>query len=489
MNETQIRERLHDAIGEASYPPSLTHATKARLRQPAPERRPRALGLAAAFIALAVIAALMGPRLLGWHSTLPAGPRAAPQNTASPDIFASIPPGDFDAAGLTTATALVTKFNLEATNGQGKITLIGAYADPARIVLFLRTTLDTGGPNGPLPIQLSDDLGLINASSSGGGTGLTGEYFYSLDGGPRPGPDGLAHLTLTMRGMTPATFSLSLKVQPSVVITTVPRQFDLGSWKVTIDAAEITPSVIHIAALIDGASVSDTGPSTMSLVDASGPARSVAYSASVTVPKQQLTAANYKSTRINAQWLRSSSASTYQLRFTGGGGTQTVNFKVDAPDPSAMLPRKGEALGPKPTDSPEAKESLKLEGFLNTTITIGRPTACGSGTGPSGTIFAVAMWFEVDGTWYTLSFYTDPSVRQYGGPGTYTARAQLYAAPSQRLYDGIVQLTITEDAHRQGPNTGSVRGTLDRIGTTTQASNLSVSGTWTCVPGMALGPG
>ncbi|GAC1475799.1 MAG: hypothetical protein PVSMB3_16120 [Candidatus Dormibacteraceae bacterium] len=485
MNENQIRERLRDAIGEASYPPSLARGAVGRLERQAPEQRPRALGLAAALIALAVLAALLGPRLLGLHTIVPAGPHA--QSTASPNIFASIPPGDFDAAGLTTATALVKPFNLAANNAQGKMTLIGAYADPARTVLLLRTTVDTRGPGGPLAIQVSDDLGHINASSSAGG-GLTGEYFYSLDAGPRPGPDGLAHLTVTMPGMTPGTFALSLKVQPSVAITTIPRQLDLGSWKVTIEAAEITPSVIHIQAFIDGASVSDTGPSTMSLVDASGPARSVAYSASVTVPKQQLTSASYNSTRMNAQWLRSTSAGIYQLRFTGGGGTQTFNFRVGAPDPSAMLPRKGEGLEPKPTDFPEAKESLKLEGFLNTTITIGRPNSCGSGSGPSGTIFAFGMFFEVDGTWYTLSFDTDPSIKQYAGPGTYTARANLYGS-NQRLYGGTVQLTITADAQRQGPNTGSVRGTLDQVGTTTPAPQLSVTGTWSCTPGAALGPG
>jgi hypothetical protein len=96
---------------------------------------------------------------------------------------------------------------------------------------------------------------------------------------------------------------------------------------------------------------------------------------------------------------------------------------------------------------------------------------------------------EVDGMWYMLSFYTDPSVKQYAGPGTYAARAQLFDASSQRLYDGIVQLTITQDAHRQGSNSGSVRGTLDQVGTATQAPHLSISGSWSCTPGMALGPG
>jgi hypothetical protein len=153
-----------------------------------------------------------------------------------------------------------------------------------------------------------------------------------------------------------------------------------------------------------------------------------------------------------------------------------------------MLPVKGKGLGPKPTDFPEAKESLKLEGFLNTTITIGRPTSCGGGTGPSGSIFAFGLYFEMNGVWYSLIFDTDPSVKQYSAPGTYTARAQLLGL-SRQLYAGTAQLTITQDAHRQGPNTGSVRGTLDRVGTTTEQPQLSVSGTWSCVPGAALGPG
>jgi hypothetical protein len=481
MNETEIRERLHDAIGDASYPPSLTHATEARLKQPVPEQRPRALGLAAALIALAVLAALIGPRLLGLHTAVPAGPHA--QTTASPNIFASTP--DIGSAGLSTATALITPLSLEAANGQGKVTLLGAYADPARTVLFFRTTLDQR--SGPLAIQVADDLGPFNTSSSFGGV-LTGWYYFSLDAGPRPGPDGLAHLTVTMPGMTPGILSFPLKVQPSMAIPEVPRQLNVGSWKVTIEVAEITPSVIHIQALIDGASVSDTGPSTLSLIDEYGPARPVAYTASVTVPKQQLTADTYKSTRINAQWSRADSAGKYQVRITGGGGTQTFNLQVDAPEPKAMLPVKGKGLGPKPTDFPEAKESLTLEGFLNTTITIGRPNKCGWGTGPSGSIYIFGLYFEMNGTLYSLMFDTDPSVNKYHGPGTYTARASLNGS-TRALYRGTVQLTVTHDAYRQGPNTGSVRGAFDPVGTTTDQPQLSVSGTWSCVPGPADGPG
>jgi hypothetical protein len=72
----------------------------------------------------------------------------------------------------------------------------------------------------------------------------------SVDAGPHPGPDGLAHLTVAVPGFPPrqppgtSTFALALKVQPSVTLAIVPSQFDLGSWKVMIEAAEVTPSVI-----------------------------------------------------------------------------------------------------------------------------------------------------------------------------------------------------------------------------------------------------
>jgi hypothetical protein len=204
----------------------------------------------------------------------------------------------------------------------------------------------------------------------------------------------------------------------------------------------------------------------------------------VTVPKQQLNSTNSTTIRINDQWLRPTSAGMYQLRFAGGGGTQTIAFNVAAPDPAAALPVKGKGLAPKPTDFPLAPESLQLQGFLTTTLTSGRPNSCGVGGGPSGTIFAFGLYFQVDGTWYSLGFYTDPAVSQYTGPGTYSAPAWLYS-PTQRLYAGTVQLTVTAD-HR--PDSGSVKGTLDSIGTTTQQAHLTVTGTWTCVPDPLLGP-
>ena len=201
---------------------------------------------------------------------------------------------------------------------------------------------------------------------------------------------------------------------------------------------------------------------------------------------------NDKITRVNDQWLRPAAGGTYQLQFSGGGGERTINFSVDRPvgllrerslccDPNGKLPLKGEGLGFKPTDLPQAPESLTLDGFLTTTITSGW-NQCGQVDFGSGTSFTFGTYFQADGVWYLLDVRSDPNLRQYSGPGTYTAIAWLYG-PTQRLYAGTVRITVTAD-HYPGPYRGSVQGTLDRVGTTTQQPHLSVSGNWTCKPGL-----
>ena len=472
------------------------------------ELRPRAaIALVAAILALATVAVLLGPRLLASRSIVPGGPPAAgcPLPFPSPEvggIFALIPPGDFEAAGLTIATARVTPCQLNAANGARTLTFLGAYADPARTVLLFRTNPDFTIPP---TISISDDQGSINASSSTGG-GLPYEYFFSLDAGPRAGADGIANLKVTVPGFSPNgpadgsqpapgewAFSLALKVQPSVAIGAVPSQFDLGSWKVKTEAAEVTPSVIHIQTVITGASVTDVVSTTVVLLDSSGtPVNQIVTSAAVTVPAQQLNSTTDKVTRVNDQWLLPAAGGTYQLQFSGGGGERTINFSVDRPvgllrerslccDPNAKLPVNGDGLGFKPTDLPEAPESLTLDGFLTATITSGR-NQCGIVGVGSGTMFTFGTYFQVDAVWYSLDVRSDPNVREYSGPGTYTAIAWFYG-PTQRLYAGTVRITVTAD-HYPGPYRGSVRGTLDRVGTTTQQPHLSVNGNWTCKPGL-----
>ena len=161
-----------------------------------------------------------------------------------------------------------------------------------------------------------------------------------------------------------------------------------------------------------------------------------------------------------------------------------MDIMIQAPDPNAAIPVKGKGLAPKPADFPVSSESLQLQGFLNTAITTGHPNSCGAGIGPSGSIFAFGLYFQLDGIWYSLDFYTDPAIRQYRGPGTYSAHAALYD-PKQKFYEGTVQLTVAVDSR---PDSGSVQGTLDRVGTATQAPQLTVSGSWKCVPDPLLGP-
>ncbi len=73
---------------------------------------------------------------------------AAPQVTASPGfhpasaltVTSYLPIQDLQAASLAGVPALPTPFQIDATDQGRTITLIGAYADPARTVLFFRGT-------------------------------------------------------------------------------------------------------------------------------------------------------------------------------------------------------------------------------------------------------------------------------------------------------------------------------------------------------------
>ena len=175
MNDTEIRERLRAAVGEQSYPADLSARAETRLKQPPEvEPHPRALGLVAAILAIAIVAALFGPRLLAYRNTQPrpAMPRSS--------VAAQLPDADLAAVGLTGQGDLVTPLQITKQFGNNQVTVIGAYADPARTVLFFR-----GNAGSPM-VSINDDYGFLNASSSGTG-GASGDYVFILDAGPRPG--------------------------------------------------------------------------------------------------------------------------------------------------------------------------------------------------------------------------------------------------------------------------------------------------------------
>ena len=488
MNDTEIRERLREAVGEQSYPADLSARAETRLKQPPDaEARPRALGLVAAILAIAIIAALVGPRLLAYRNTQPR-PALPPTSVVS-----QLPDADLAAAGLSGQGDLVTPVNITKQIGTNQVTVIGAYADPARTVLFFRESA------GGFPmVSINDDYGFINASSSGNG-GASGDYVFILDAGPRPGSDGMAHLKVSVAGFQPAagpgsgslapanwTFSIQLPLQQSILVAAVPQRFLLGAWTVTLEVADATPSVVRAQVLIDGASVDDLGPNyPVTLVDAAGNQLvQTAASAGVTVPKGQLDSSNYKRTRLYAAWKRPASAGTYQLRFEGSGAVVKIPVNIPAPNAKA-------GTGPSPTDFPAAVESLTLSGSLTANITTGRPSSCGSGSGPSGAIFDFAAYFQSGATWYWIQFYSDPSVKQYSGPGTYTAVGSLYVVgpngPNNVLYKGTVQLTVSSDA--RAASAGNVSGTLTGLEVISPQSQVNVSGSWTCSWGPNLGPG
>jgi len=250
-------------------------------------------------------------------------------------------PPDLEAASLAGVADLVTPFELASTDNGRTVTLIAAYADTARTVLLFRENPDMGLPNA----SIDDDQGLINASSSAGPVrtpGVRRDYYFALDGGPRPGADGLAHLAISISGLnrwTPVgdvengnwAFNVALNVQSGQALA-APNQFRLGAWKVTVETLELTPAVVHLQAVVNGASPEAlVGPGRgafVELIDAAGnPVRVVASGAGITVPKAQLNPMNYQNSRTNDEWLRPA-AGTYRLRFQGGGGRYEIPVVV-----------------------------------------------------------------------------------------------------------------------------------------------------------------
>jgi len=281
-------------------------------------------------------------RATGAKSTATGLPSMRPASSLT--VTHPLPTQDLVAVGLTKVVDLVTFFEIPATDAGRTITLIAAYADAARTVLVFRESPDMGVPS----VEVNDDQGWINSSTSGGpirGPGYGGDYYFALDDGPHPGADGLTHLRIGISGLdrwTPAgghvdghwDFTIALKVAPGRTLA-APAQFNMGAWTLKIETLELTPSVVHLQAVVSGAAPDDlSGPgvkySFLDLLDAGGhPVKVVAAGAGVTVPKQQLNASNYRNSRINYQWSRPE-AGTYRLRFQGGGGAFTLALSIPA---------------------------------------------------------------------------------------------------------------------------------------------------------------
>src|SRR6202023_256295 len=237
-----------------------------------------------------------------------------------------IPPLDLEMAGLTPVAELVTPLQISSIDNGRSIMLIGAYADTARTAFVFRETPDMGLPI----VRVSDEQGLVSAGGSAGpihAPGFRGDYYVTLDEGVRPGPDGVAHLTLSIAQLeiwTPAggivegnwALTVAVHVLPGQILT-APHPFWLGRWRGPVQTLELTPDVVHMVALVKGAApVALEGPGHgpfVELLDSAGnPVRNLEGGAGITVPKGQVNPINYQNSRSRNEWLRPA-AGTYRL--------------------------------------------------------------------------------------------------------------------------------------------------------------------------------
>lgn len=453
---------------------------------PREKRRPaltlkQELAVAGLFVVVVALIAIGIGRLRSLAPYLPATPTPTVGSTPAPapqgNPFSQWPEADLAAAQLTPAASVVTALNLVSTSQGRTVNLIGAYADPTRTVLVLRTIPDTGAAQ----VQVSDDQGPLTATYFVT-RGVWGDQIVSFRQGPHASADGVAHLRVMVSGFvqSPAstevspgnwTFELALKVQPATALPMAPRPTSVGAWKVNVEAFELTPSVIHFRAVLTGPTTTDINDSTAAMLDRNGkPIKPMTIEPTSTAPNQ---------TRLDETWVRPAASATYQLQVNGAGGQYKTSVNIPAP-PAVFV--KGRPLSP--TDYPQATMSLNLHGAITEHIGTGRPQSCGVATGPSGTLFGFATYFQSGNLWYYISFDMDPQVKQYSGPGTYSATVVLYPDLGGPTFRGTGQLIVTSD--RQ-PDSGHVTGTLGWTADPTQT--VTVSGAWTCMPGGQLGPG
>ncbi len=170
-----------------------------------------------------------------------------------------------------------------------------------------------------------------------------------------------------------------------------------------------------------------------------------------------------------------------------GGSAGSGQSQAAAAVKATATAKPAKAPPPGITDFPEAAQNLTVSGSVVATVTTGRPSSCGAGSGPSGpVIFAYGLYFQVGQAWYNLNISTDtPS---YTGAGTYEGRALLTPVaagsrePAGPEYAGRAQLVVLTDQH---PDRGTVNATVTRSG----GDQVAVIGSWTCMPSQLLGPG
>jgi hypothetical protein len=312
MNEIEFQERVRAAIGESSYPAHLPSTVEKRLGQAQPKSTSMLIPMVAGLLALLIVVTLLAPRLLGDRLV---GKNTGP-GCASVGQAVS---GDLSVAGLSNVECLVTPLGQTARDNSGSVTLLAGYSDDVRTVLIFHMEPFKRAPD----VAVSDDHGPLGPAGSFGYSG--GDTIFDLytDGtGPHLGLDGLAHLTIVLEGQY--SFEVALKVQRSKSIP-VPEQVQLGSWKVNLQFAKVTPNAILVRALVTGPTsetIANHPQDVIRLLDSSGTEIDLGPGSYGPVSANQIL--------FNVSWVRPPGARSFVLRFDGDGATKTVPFTLPA---------------------------------------------------------------------------------------------------------------------------------------------------------------
>jgi len=342
---------LRRAVRSRLQPPSPGFEDRllaaVRLAAPAPPRpgRARMATFAAAALAGLLAVTLVVALLASGHRlALPpavkgsvpgAAPMTRPTAPPTPTPTPAVPAEDLAAAHLENVAGLVQPFAVTAVSGGQTVELIGVYADGARTV-FLVHGLSGGGA---MTFSVTDQQGLVNASSRSGPAGAD-DGFFVLNTGLRPGPDGIDQVTLDLQALSPHasgaisptarwTLQAAVRVGGATALA-APPQVVLGGWTWQLTTVQVTPNVIRVVAIVHGATVDDvTGPPPpLALAGPGGaPELQLAEGAGITVPKAQLNATNIRTTEVDATWLRGADG-TYHLAIRSPAGTRTIDLAV-----------------------------------------------------------------------------------------------------------------------------------------------------------------
>ena len=480
MTETEIRNKLRDAIGDSDYSPALRTRVRSRLDDRSTSGHNRLITLVAALLAIVIVASLVYVRshsssMFAPSSTsLPSGPPPPQEPPMVP--LQQVPSADLAVGGLTAAVGVMSDPNLTSTSNGRTVRIIGAYADPARIVLIFRTLPEAQ----PVAVQIYDDRGLLNAGG-GGGQGSLGDSVFVLYEGPHAGSDGMARLTVTVSALQqmppsqgnlsrgPWNFAFRLKVQPATALAVQPSPTSVGSWKVTVETFELTPTVIHLKLLVSGGSA-DTVAAAVRLVDDKGNAFEPSTGSMAPAGSGQ---------HLDYQWVRPTTSTTYRLQISGGGGHFTATVAIPAPPTPTTDPNVAPKL-PGPYDLPTASESLTLQGVMSESVNFGHPWQCKAVNDPSGSALILEIYFRTQrGAWYLLGLVSDLADKPYNGPGTYGVRAYISPVatngPADHAFAGTGTVTVTSAG---AEFEGTVKATVGWDDDAQQ--QIGINGGWTC---------